>query len=62
MPTRQQLFDGEMIDPSVSVPTETVQRFAAVAAAEPALDPAGLRSRQYGFLVRPPRPLHPLVK
>src|SRR5262249_13465032 len=26
------------------------------------LDPQGLRSSEYGFLVNPPRPLHPLVE
>jgi hypothetical protein len=36
--------EGQMIDPSVSVPIATGQRFAATAAAEPELDPQGLRS------------------
>src|SRR4051812_40342226 len=54
--------DGHTIEPSVSLPTATVQRFADVAAPEPELDPQALRSRAYGFLVRPPRPLHPLVE
>jgi len=36
--------EGEMIDPSVSVPMATAQRLAATAAPEPELDPEGLRS------------------
>ncbi len=54
--------DGLTIDPSVSVPTATAERFAATAAAEPELEPDVLRSSAYGFLVNPPRPLHPLVE
>src|SRR5213082_2527827 len=55
------LFEGETTEPSVSVPIATAHRFAATAAAEPELDPDGLRSSAYGFFVSPPRPLHPLV-
>ena len=44
MPTSEQLFDGETIEPSVSVPIVPAQRFAAAAAPEPELDPDGLRS------------------
>src|SRR5262249_47588845 len=62
MPTSALLFDGETIDPSVSVPTAAAQRFAATAAPEPELEPDGLRSSAYGFLVSPPRPLQPLVE
>src|SRR4029077_1027340 len=62
MPTSDMLFAGETIDPSVSVPTATAQRFADVAAADPELDPDGLRSRTYGFFVSPPRPLQPDVE
>ena len=36
---------GQISDPSVSVPTATAQRFTATAAAAPALEPQGLRSR-----------------
>ena len=36
---------GQMIDPSVSVPTPTAARFAAMAAPVPELDPHALRSR-----------------
>src|SRR3954471_329072 len=61
-PTSPLLFDGDTMEPSVSVPTATAARLAAIAAPEPELDPDGLRSSAYGFLVCPPRPLHPLVE
>jgi len=54
--------EGHTIDPSVSVPIETAQRFADVAAPDPELEPQAFRSSAYGFFVRPPRPLHPLVE
>ena len=60
MPTSDAVFDGETIEPSVSVPTATAPRLAATAAPEPELEPDGLRSSAYGFRVCPPRPLHPL--
>src|SRR5215471_596154 len=50
------------MDPSVSVPTATVHRFAETAAPDPELDPQALRSSAYGFFVNPPRPLQPLVE
>src|SRR5437016_10858353 len=53
---------GHATEPSVSVPTAAAQRFAPVAAPEPELEPQGLRSRTYGFLVWPPRPLQPLLE
>src|SRR5580765_5638640 len=62
MPTRPLLFDGDTIEPSVSVPTATAARFAAIAAPEPELEPDGLRLSAYGFFVCPPRPLQPLVE
>ncbi len=37
--------DGAMIEPSVSLPTATAHRLAAVATADPELDPHGLSSR-----------------
>jgi hypothetical protein len=43
-PTSEQQDDGETIEPSVSVPTETVQKFDDVATADPELEPEGLRS------------------
>src|SRR6266851_2758011 len=54
--------DGQTMEPSVSVPMAAAQRFAETPAPEPELEPQGLRSSAYGFLVRPPRPLHPLVE
>ncbi len=44
MPTRQFAFDGQTIDPSVSVPMATAHRLAETATPEPELDPQGLRS------------------
>ena len=41
---------------------EAAQMLAATAAPDPELEPEGLRSRQYGLRVCPPRPLHPLVE
>src|SRR5688572_5411620 len=61
-PTIPQYVAGETIEPFVSVPTATEQRFAATAAAEPELEPEVFRSRAYGFRVNPPRALHPLVE
>ena len=40
----------------------TAQKLADTAAPEPELEPQGLRSREYGFLVCPPRLLHPLTE
>src|SRR5204863_2266787 len=51
---------GQTIEPSVSVPSATVTRFAETAIAEPELEPHGVRSRTYGFLPWPLRALHPL--
>src|ERR1700692_2276503 len=62
VPTRPLLDDGQTIEPSVSVPMAAAHRLAETAAPEPALEPQGLRSSAYGFLVWPPRPLHPLVE
>src|SRR5207245_8918865 len=44
---------GQMIDPSVSVPIDTVTRFAATAIAEPELDPHGVRLSAQGFRACP---------
>src|SRR6516225_4383614 len=54
MPTTPLTDDGHTIDPLVSVPSVTVARLAAAAAAEPELEPQGERSRTYGL--RPWRP------
>src|SRR6516165_7954443 len=51
MPTTELVFEGETIEPSVSVPIATAQRLAATAAPEPELEPDGFRSRAYGFRV-----------
>src|ERR1700722_13796807 len=61
-PTRPFVVEGQTIEPSVSVPIATTQRLADVAAPDPELEPQGLRSKAYGFLVCPPRPLQPLVE
>src|SRR5262249_44158076 len=62
IPTREVAPDGQMIDPSVSVPMPIVAKLAAIAAPVPELDPHGLRSSAYGFRTSPPRPLQPLVE
>src|ERR1700722_11048370 len=62
IPTKPFADDGQTIEPSVSVPIPTAQRLAEMPAPVPELDPQGLRSSAYGFRVRPPRPLHPLVE
>src|SRR5580700_1293277 len=54
--------DGQTMEPSVSVPIPTAHKLADMPAPVPELEPQGLRSRAYGFLVRPPRPLQPLVE
>ena len=43
-PTMPLTDDGLTMEPSVSVPTAAAQRLAATAAAEPELEPEGLRS------------------
>src|ERR1700680_1107016 len=62
MPTRPLAEAGQTTEPSVSEPTATAQRLAAVAAPDPELDPQGLRSMAYGLRVWPPRALHPLLE
>jgi hypothetical protein len=44
IPTMPFADEGQMIDPSVSVPTAAAQSPAETAAPEPELDPQGLRS------------------
>ena len=53
IPTRQLCEDGPLIELPVSVPRPTVPKLAATAAAVPPLEPAGTRSRSYGFRVMP---------
>src|ERR1700736_1387849 len=60
MPTRALTLLGHTTEPSVSVPTATTARSAAIAAPDPELEPQGLRFSAYGLRVWPPRPLHPL--
>src|SRR5262245_56905283 len=43
IPTTPLAFAGQTMLPSVSVPNDTVAKFAEAAAADPALDPHGLR-------------------
>src|ERR1039457_6102537 len=62
IPTIPFMDAGHTTDPSVSVPTATMHRFAATPAPDPELDPHGFRSSAYGFRVCPPRPLHPLTE
>src|SRR5204862_1563485 len=52
---------GQTMLPSVSLPNDTVAKLAEAAAAEPELEPHGLRSSAYGLLHCPPRPDQPLV-
>src|SRR5580658_392613 len=59
IPTRPLALEGQTMEPSVSEPTATRARLAAMAAPEPELEPQGFRSRAKGFLVCPPRPLQP---
>jgi hypothetical protein len=43
-PTTPLAFEGQTMLPSVSVPSDTVLRFAETAAADPELEPHGFRS------------------
>src|SRR5579864_17994 len=61
MPTTPFALAGQTTLPSVSVPSDTVAKFADAAAPDPELEPQGLRSIPYGLLVCPPRPDHPLM-
>ncbi len=61
MPTTPFALAGQTMLPSVSVPKDTVAKFAEAAAPEPELEPQGLRLMPYGLLVCPPRPDHPLI-
>src|SRR6478609_6593 len=60
MPTKPAAAEGDVTEPSVSVPIVTTQQFAATAVPDPELEPDGVRSSTYGLRVCPPRPLHPL--
>src|SRR5687768_8493199 len=60
-PTSPDTDAGQMMLPSVSVPTPMAARLAAIAVPVPELEPQGFRSSTYGFFVWPPRELHPDV-
>ena len=62
MPTMPFDCDGQMIEPSVSVPTAAAHRLAATAAPEPELEPQAVRSSAYGLRVKPPREDQPLLE
>src|SRR5579875_596858 len=59
-PAIPQAAAGQMIEPSVSVPTANGARRAATAAADPDEEPPGLRSSEWGLRVWPPAALQPL--
>jgi hypothetical protein len=62
MPTTPQKVDGLRIDPEVSPPVATVTMPAASAAAEPLLEPPGVRARFHGLCASgnaPPDPALP---
>src|SRR5438128_5515866 len=61
IPTTPLAFAGHTMLPSVSLPNDTVAKFADAAAPEPELEPQGLRSMKYGLCVCPPRPDQPLI-
>lgn len=49
IPTTELELEGERIEPSVSVPSDTATKLAATDIAEPLLDPQGSADRTYGF-------------
>src|SRR5260370_6477601 len=53
-PIAPQRWLGDVMDPSVSVPIEKAQRPAAVAEADPALDPLEPSLKMHGLRVQPP--------
>src|SRR5690606_21390820 len=61
-PTIPLTLAGQVIEPSVSVPIAAQASPAATAAPLPEEEPHALRSVAWGFLVRPPTALHPLVE
>src|SRR6202011_1278369 len=60
IPTIPDADDGLMIEPSVSVPSAAMHKFAETATPEPELEPPGLRSSTNGLRVWRPRRLQPL--
>ena len=61
-PTTPLKLAGQMIEPSVSVPTASGTTPTETAAAEPDEDPPALRCGSQGLRVRPPLALQPLVE
>ena len=61
-PTSELAPDGQIMEPSVSVPTPTAAKLAPIAAPVPELEPQGLRSSAYGLRHWPPRPLQPDIE
>src|SRR5215471_7046914 len=61
IPTTPLALAGQTTLPSVSVPSETAAKLAEAAAADPELEPHGLRLIPYGLFVWPPRPDQPLI-
>src|SRR6202171_6227573 len=59
IPTTPLAEEGQMMEPSVSVPTATGVRPAATATADPLEEPPGDLSRTCGWRHGRPRPLHP---
>lgn len=58
-PTSALREEGEIIDPSVSVPSEIAAKLADIDTADPVLEPDGFLPNTYALTVCPPRPLHP---
>src|SRR5688572_4756045 len=61
-PTIPFMAAGQVTDPSVSVPTATAPRPAAMAAPDPEDEPQAVRSSEYGLRTRPPTALQPLIE
>src|ERR1700722_6602877 len=61
IPTVPQALAGDTIEPSVSVPTASGARPAAIAAPEPELEPDVLRATLWGLTAWPPSVLSPLL-
>ena len=52
MPTTEFALDGQRMEPSVSVPSDTATKFAATDIADPLLDPQGSADRTYAFCTK----------
>ncbi|KAJ0843636.1 hypothetical protein HanRHA438_Chr15g0693441 [Helianthus annuus] len=51
IPTTELVLEGHRIDPSLSVPNDTVTMFVATDIADPVLEPHGSRVATYGFCI-----------